>query len=286
MNAGTGAKFRDPPVQLAISGVASANQVGQPIKVRVVATGRQDASISEAWAALVMKVWWHRPNVVAGNWGSAPGSAAPQRTVEGGRTPLRLTGNLRAGTSSQCEVALPNWAQAPSGGQRPQRRIEYSIRAGVKLAGGKTVSTEATVLLVSGPQLYRQVEGSQSSRRTRRCGIEVVTPAFRARPGETLRGTVRLTPRQPVRARSVLLMLLRTQDVNPKRHVVWRRRLASDAKLGSPRDFGFAVPIPAEAPTMITPYLNVHWQLRVVVRYGMFSADQVDTEVNVYTGPP
>lgn len=286
MSAGIGARSDDPPVQLAITPMASAYQVGQPITVRVVATGHQDASITEAWAALVMKVWWRKPQVVAGNWGSAPGSPAPQRTVAGGRTPLRLAGDLRAGTRSVCEATLPNWAQAPAGGMRPGRRIEYAIQAGAELATGKTVRTEATVLLVSGPELYRDVEGSHRSRRTRRCDIEVVAPAFRARPGEILRGTVRVTPRQPVRARSVQLCLLRTQDVQPKQEIVWRRTLAPDAELGRQREFGFAVPIPAEAPTMITPYLNVHWHLRAVVRYGMLAADRLDTEINVYTAPP
>jgi hypothetical protein len=283
MNAGIGARFHDRPVQLAIAPVASAYQVGQPIKVRVVATGSQDARISEAWVALVMKVWWRGPSVVAGNWGSAPGSPGPQRTVAGDRTPLDLSGDLRAGTRSEREVALPNWAQAPTGGQRPGRRIEYFIRAGAELAGGKTVRTEARVLLVSGPDLYRYVEGSHGSRRTRRSDIDVVMPAFRARPGEILRGTVRVTPRQPVRARSVLLCLVRTQNVPPKLKIMWRKALASDAELRSPREFGFAVPIPAEAPTMITPYLNVHWQLRAVVRYGMLAADRLDTEINVFT---
>lgn len=284
MNPRIADRFTSPPVQLAISPVAQAYQVGQAITMRVIATGRQDASIREASIRLVMKVWRHAPHVVVGQWGSVPGSPGPHRTVTGGPCPLRLTGDLKAGARAECQATVPNWAQAPTGGRSTGRRIEYAIRAEAKLATGRIVRSDTPVQLVSGAELYQDVEGTVRSRRTRRCDIEVVAPTLRARLGEPLRGTVRVTPRQPLHAQSVLVCLLKTQDVSPTQSVGWRRTLASDADLDSPREFGFQTP-GLLVPTMITPDLSVHWHLRVVVRYGRRAKDRLDIEVNIYSGP-
>jgi hypothetical protein len=279
------AKLR-PAVQLAVAPAARACRVGEPVAVRVTATGVGNDSIREARARLVMKVWLRKPQVVAGQWGAAPPSAAPQRTIGGTDTKLRLYGDLPAGSRAECDAALPNWAKAPSGGQPPGRRIEYFARAELSLASGRTVRAEAPVLLVSGPGLYQQVEGAHRMRRARRCDIDLVGPAWRARPGESVRGTVRVVPHRPMRVRSVVLEMIRTQTVPKRVRVMWARTLARDIEMGSAQEFEFQAPVPVEAPTMITQYLSVHWHLRAVVRYGLLAADRLDTEINVYTGKP
>ena len=284
MSARLAATFGKAPVELAVTPAAPDWEVGQPVAVRVVATAVQDSSIRDARAELVMRVWLRKPEVVAGQWGAAPPSKAPQRIVTGAGSRLSLSGDLRAGATAECEVALPNWAQAPSGGQPPGRRIEYAVRAQVTLASGRTVRSEAPVVLVSGPGLYREIEGGHPARRARRCDIELIAPALRARPGETLRGTVRVVPHRPVRA-SVKLFAVRTQTVPPRELQMWGRVLGRLAEQAGPQEFPFEARVPAGVPTMITPYLSVHWYLRVVVRYGVLSADRLDTEINVYTKP-
>ncbi len=278
-------RFGKPPVNLAIVPVPEACEVGRPVTVRVVVTSLQDCSIREATVGLVMRVWLRKPEVVAGPWGAAPPSRAPQRVVTGATSRLSLAGDLRAGATAGCEAVLPNWAQAPSGGRPPGRRIEYAVRAQVKLASGRTVRSEAPALLVSGPELYRDVEGAHRSRHFRRCEIELIGASLRGRPGETLRGTVRVVPHHPVRARAVLLFVVRTQTVSMRQRPVWGRRLGRDVELGGPQEFAFEAPVPIEAPTIIAPFLSVHWHLRAVVRYSVLSADRLDTEVNVYTAP-
>jgi hypothetical protein len=285
MPATVAALFRKYPVRVAIAPVTVTCEVGRPVAVRVVATGLEDSTIREASAGLVMRVWLRKPQVVVGPWGAAPPSRAPQRVVAGVGSRLSLAGDLPAGATAECEATLPNWALAPTGGRSPGRRIEYAVRAQVRLASGRTVRSEAPVLLVSGPELYREVEGAHRSRRSRRCDIELIAPALRARPGETLRGSVRVVPHRPVRARSVLLFVVRTQTVPERQRAVWARRLGRDVELGGPQEFAFEAPVPIEAPTIITPYLSVHWHLRAVVRYRALAADRLDTEVNVYTGP-
>jgi hypothetical protein len=279
------AALRKPPIQLSIVPAADSYEVGRPVTVRVVATGLEQATIREARADLVMKVWLRKPQVVAGQWGAARPSTSPQRTVAGASTPLRLAGDLPAGSRAECDVALPNWAQAPSGGRPPGRRIEYAVRAEVKLASGGTVRAETPVRLVSGPALYQKIEGTQRSRHFRRCDIELIAPALHARPGQTLRGTVRVTPHRPMRARSVAAFLIRRQSVPRTRRIMRAGSLARGIQLTGPQEFPFDIPVPDEAPTMITPYLSVHWYVQAVVRYGLFAADRCDWEFNVYTGP-
>jgi hypothetical protein len=284
MPARLAARFGKAPVELAITPAAETWEVGRPVAVRVVATALEDVSIRSARAELVMKVWLRKPEVVAGQWGAAPPSTTAQRIVTGSGSELRLAGNLRAGATAECEAALPNWAQAPSGGQPPGRRIEYAVRAEVTLASGRTVRSEKPVALVSGPGLYREIEGGHPARRARRCDIELIAPALRARPGEILRGTVRVVPRRPMRA-SVKLFVVRTQTVSPRELQMWGRILGKLAGPGGPQEFPFEARVPPEPPTMITQYLSVRWYLRAAVRYGLPAPDLLDTEINVYTAP-
>jgi hypothetical protein len=284
MPARVAAQFGKTPVKLAITSAAQTWEVGQPVAVRVVATAAQDSGIRNARAELVMRVWLRKPEVVAGQWGAAPPSAAPQRIVTGTGSELRLAGNLRAGATAECEALLPNWAEAPSGGRPPGRRIEYAVRAEVTLASGRTVRSEAPVTLVSGPGLYRDIEGGHPARRARRCDIELIAPVLRARPGETLRGTVRVVPHRPMRG-SVKLFVVRAQTVSPRELQMWSRVVGQLAGRGGPQEFPFETRLPREPPTMITPYLSVRWYLRAAVRYGLMATDSLDTEVNVYNAP-
>ena len=287
MSARLAARLGKPPVELAVVPAAQAWEVGRPIAVRVVATGRQDASIREARAELVMMLWLGGRVMMAGPWGAVPPSSAPERIVTGTGRSLSLGGDLPAGTTAQCEADLPNWAQAPTGGKRGEwPRIEYAIRAEARLASGMTVRGAAPVVLVSGPDLYQEVEGVRRSSGFRQCDIDIVAPPLRARPGETLRGTVRVVARRPIRARSVRLFVIRTQTIRPHLHVVSHRTLARGVELARPQEFGFEATLPAQARTVITPQVSVHWLLRAIVRYGLVADDRLDTEVNVFTRRP
>jgi hypothetical protein len=261
--------------------------VGQPITVRVVAVGLRDSSIRQATAWLVQRIWLRKPQPQVGTWGAAPGSTAPNRTITGSGSRLGLAGALAAGARAESQVALPNWANAPTGGAAPGRRIEYSVRAELVLADGSKVRSEAPVRLVSGPSLYQQVEGTTRVHRSRRCELELALPALRARPGETLRGTLRVRPHQPVRARSVSLFLVQRQSVPQRLRFIRSQGLARDIELTRPGEFPFGVQIPADScPTLITPYLWVRWYVHAAVRYGRLRADRYDCEINVYTRLP
>jgi len=277
------APLAKPPVRLTIAPAAQAYEVGQPIRVRVVATGLQDATIRQARADLVMRIWLRKPRSL----GEGPSSREPQRTVTGPGRQLSLPDRLPAGARAECEAVLPaNWATAPSGGQPPGRRIEYSVRAELRFADGRIARSEAPVRLVSGPSLYQAVEGTQHRIRFRGCDLELIAPVMRARPGETVRGTLRVVAHRTVRARAVALVVARRQSVPRRQYSIAGQGLARDVVLGGPQEFPFEVQLPHDVPTMITPHLSVRWYLRAVVRYGQFARDSCEWELNVYSGPP
>jgi hypothetical protein len=281
------AALRRPPIRLSISPTVRAYEVGQPITVRVVAVGLRNSSIRTATAELVQKIWLKVPSVIAGAWGSVPGSAAPQHIVTGTGSRLGLAGALSASARAECEAVLPNWADAPSGGLAPGPRIEYWVRAELGLANGSTVRREARVRMVSGRSLYQEVEGTRRTYPSVRCDLQLVVPVLHARPGETLSGVLRVLPREPVRARRVFAYPLRRASASnflPK--LVRYEPLATDVELTEPREFPFAVRLPDQAcPTLITPHLSVRWYVHGGLRYGLIEEDTYDREVNVYTKP-
>jgi hypothetical protein len=287
------APLRKPPARLEIAPVAPAYEVGQPVRVRLVATGLKDATIRQARAELVMRIWLRKPRSL----GEGPSSREPQRTVTGPGLRLGLPDRLPAGARAECEAVLPtDWVTAPSGGQPPGRRIEFAVHAELSFTDGTTARSEAPVRLVSGPSLYRAVEGTQHRLRFRRCDLELIAPVMRARPGETVRGTLRVVPRsagpssagphRPVRARAVALLVARRQSVPRRRYWTSGQGLARDVVLDGAQEFPFEVQLGCDVPTMITPHLSVRWYLRAVVRYGQFARDSGEWELNVYTGPP
>jgi hypothetical protein len=122
-----------------LSPAAEVYLVGQPIPVRVVAVGRREATIKNAEAGLIEKIWYGQrsvniaPCAAAPDWNPRP---AVTRTVVHSSTGLDLAAPSRAGVRTERDVVLSNWASAPSGGRAPGRRIEYRVRAVISFSNG------------------------------------------------------------------------------------------------------------------------------------------------------
>jgi hypothetical protein len=306
--------FREPRIHIRrsrikvmISPAAEVYQVGQPIPVRVTAVCRRDSQIYMARAGLVAKIWYGQRAGTPTPWGIVPDPnprPSSTRTLTNASSRLDLAGPLPAGTRVEREAVVRNWATAPSGGKAPGRRVEYWVRADVALGDGVTVRGEAPVWLVSGRYLNQGVEGTRLRHRVRNCELELQLPVLHGRPGDTLRGVLRVQPRRPVRIRRVLVFLLRVEASTGRgavRYAVYRRNnqstlrdwmdarsvtVAKRVRLSAPGEFPFAVRIPGEVcPTLITPYLSVHWYVRARVSYGLRRRpDMLDRELNIYLG--
>jgi hypothetical protein len=136
--------------------------------------------------------------------------------------------------------------------------------------------------------------------------LALYLPVLHARPGQILRGALRLSPHRPARARRILVSLQMIEALarspvpsamsdaeygrDVESPVAKARRvktvtLAVRTALTEPRDFPFTIQLPSKAcPTILTRYLAVRWYLWAWVHDG--STWQVsDAEINVHTAP-
>lgn len=298
-----------PDVRVTIRPAAEAYEVGQPIKVRVAAVARRGSDIRSASAYLIASLWYGESRAFV-TQGSAWVSTPPPAAVRISRVALDIPATIRAGDRAECEAMLPNLASTPSGGGKSGRRIAYSVRAQAHLADGSVTRGTTQVRLLSPRSLYQQVEGTAmrlTQYQSRKCDLELDLPALHARPGETLRGVLRIRPRESVRARRVMVRLVGVETFtkeNPVRTVSYDDYRRHDVKLPlsrthhrksvmrtrhvtltGPREIPFVVRLPNGAtPTMLTHYLSMRWYAQATVAYNLFSQDECGCELNVHTG--
>jgi hypothetical protein len=325
-------RLRRPAVRLSIAPVAKVYVTGDPITLRVTLVGRHDVGVRGAQAGLTARIWYRRPEATRTHAFVAPPSSPPTpppATVTGPVTSLGLPATLPAGSTIEREAIVQNWARAPSG-VLGIPRVEYRLWTRLFLLDGSTVTSGAPVQLESPRSLNQHVEGAPPSYRELKvefrrgrlvryrgpCDLLLRLPALYARPGETLRGVLEVSPHHPTTARRILVSLqqiealagsampsavsyaeCRGDVVSP---VTNARRvkavpLAGRTSLTEARHFPFTIQLPGHArqlvndrraplcPTILTRYLAVRWYLRGWVQDDSFQWQVCDTEINVYT---
>jgi hypothetical protein len=288
----------------------------------VTAAPRRDISVRAASARLVARIWYRRREVtgvyVVG--GPATRPTPPPVTVTGAATSLSLPATLPAGTPLEREAVLQNWAVTPSG-QRGVLRVDYRLQAELVLGDGRSVRSEAPIRLDSLRSLNQDIEGAPLAYREHDwefwrhdpvryrgdCHLALRLDALHARPGQTLRGELRVSPHQPVRAHRVLVSLQLVEalagqampsavsaaeygrDVESPAVRATRLKpvtLAARITLTGPRDFPFTIRLPGDAcPTIRTRYLAFRWYLRGWVQDESLQWQVCDAEINVFTAP-
>jgi hypothetical protein len=306
-----------PAVRLAIVPAATVCAAGEPISVRVTATGRHDVGIRSGRTAMIARIWYRHPEpaglYVMGANNSRP--APPPATVTGPAKSLNMPPTLSAGSTVQREVTVQNWARAPSGALGILK-VDYRLLTQLSLADGASVSAEVPVRIESRRSLNQDVEGAPLAYRHHQVetwpvryrgdwDLTISLSALYARPGERLRGVLRVSPHQPARARRIQVSLQRIEvlagspvpptlsdaeafsDVEAPIVTTKRARLmtlATRTGLSGPREFPFAVDVPGWAcPTIRTRPLTVRWYVRGWVQDAALQWQVRDAEVNVYT---
>ena len=209
---------------------------------------------------------------------------------------------------------MPNWARAPSG-TLGDLKVHYRLRAELALGDGATVRDEFGVRIESRRSLNQDVEGAPLAYRHHEVetwpvryrgdwDMALHLPVLHARPGEALRGVLRVSPHQAARPRRILVSLQMIEALarppmpstmseaeygsDVESPVTRAKRvkavtLATRTSLTQPCDYQFTIQLPGNAcPTILTRYLAIRWYLRGWVHDG--SKWQVtDSEINVYT---
>jgi len=307
-------------IDLTVSPTADVCEVGQPIRARVIVVARRDVMIRLAVVYMVRRVWYEKkpPMFISGT--VIPASAtepARDRTYIGPRTKLDLVGSLAAGEriertavvpqvgniplsrrqskwtvrAQRIESAavMPQLGSIPSGGHAKRRRIEHWVRAEVAGNRGQAQRAAAPVMLVAGRAVHQAVEGFSPSALATAWELELAPRVLHIRPGETLRGTLRVKPSRPVRARRVsirpVFIEVSRQPMRFPQPSVW---LAHEIDLATPREFLFAVRLAGDAaPTLRAPELWFSWQVEGHIDYdSLTKGDTSAYELNVYAGSP
>lgn len=304
-------RWRRPGVRVTIRPAAEAYEARQPVKVRVTAEARRDTTVRSASAYLVASLWYGKDRVVFyGPYAGGYTTRQSPASVTVGQIGLGIPAIIRAGERAECEAVLPNLATAPSWGDKPAQRIAYSVQARVHLADGSVCRGTAPVRLLSPRSLYQQVEGTAMRPtyvQAGKCDLELDLPALHAQPGETLRGTLHIRPRESLRARRVTVSLVSIETVTgekPARTVSYDDYRRDDVKypydrnvhrtsvlrrrritLTGPCEIPFVAQLPGGVvPTAFTGYLSRRWYVQATVTYALFSQDDCGLELNVHTG--
>lgn len=325
-------RLRRPAVRLSVAPVDKVYATGEPITVRVIVACRHDVGIRGAQAGMNARIWYRRPEATRTHAfvPPSPPPTPPPAFVTGPFTSLSLPATLPAGTTVEREAVVQNWAHAPSGALGVVPKIEYRLWARLFLVDGGTVTSGVPVQLESPRSLNQHVEGAPPSYRELKvefwrgrpvryrgsCDLLLRLPALHARPGETLRGVLQVSPHHPATVRRVLVSLQEVEalagsamptamsDAEYRGDVVspvtTTRRvkavpLAGRTRLTEARDFPFTIQLPGRdrrlvndrraplCPTILTRYLAVRWYLRGWVQQDSHQWQVCDTEVNVYT---
>jgi len=192
--------------------------------------------------------------------------------------------------SRDFELAVPADALGSSAGQITG--ISWLVRARLDISG-RDASTESPIRVLAVKHRFASWgDGEVSTSGVDDCALEFINLSTSLlRPGESIRGGLRLTPTKSFKAGEIHAELARLERVpqgegNRRLTPLVTGSLGRDVQLtaGEPQELAFELTLPADAsPTFAAPQSNLHWLLRGVVHRGMLHHDPtISKEVVVF----
>ena len=150
--------------------------------------------------------------LTAGQVGTDYGSERDtEEWVEALREPLVVAGGVLGAGSQSVGLRLPSWAPGSS-----ESTVRWEVRLHVERSG-KDVETSAVLhVLVGAPDPLPElalIQGTSALSNSLEWDIRTERPCYR--PGEEVRGTIVLTPREPVRKGDLALTFMRVRLSHP-----------------------------------------------------------------------
>ncbi|RNL80907.1 hypothetical protein [Nocardioides marmorisolisilvae] len=213
--------------------------------------------------------------------------------------PLTVAAGVLGSGPQQVQLRLPSWAPGTAG-----EVVRWEARLHVERSGKDTVVAESFTVLSVAPDpapTSAELPLIQGERALANSILfEIETERGTYRPGEEVRGTVAVTPRDPV-DRSALLAVWFQQltdshpvEKNPtlgpsESFVRPMTSIAKDVRLvqGQRSEFPFALTLPADAmPTLEAVHSSVRWFVQIKVEFsGMTGAiERAERGIVVHTG--
>ncbi|MDQ3670620.1 MAG: sporulation protein [Actinomycetota bacterium] len=256
--------------------------------------GKKDLDVEEGRAELVCENEYEYRAASASTRGGSSTYTETERTEHAVERFLEA-GTVRAGESSAHTVSLTLPEDAVPTGKGEITEVRWKVEAILGRRRALDPDGSAEVRVVSPSSAYASRASSEPELDTHGdCDLEVrLRQAPHARPGDTIAGTLVITPRSEVEADEVRVELVRRERV-PRDHGNTEEKVdaktilgeAADLSPGIPREYPFELSVPTEGcPTLETEHSTVRWELRGVVSRRLRSDYNVSRPLNVYTGP-
>lgn len=150
--------------------------------------------------------------LTAGQVGTDHGSEKDtEEWVEALREPLVVAGGVLGAGEHRVGLRLPSWS--PGSGESI---VRWEVRLHVERDGRDVETTAGLQVLVAAPDpapVLPLIQGTRVLFNTLEWDIRTERPCYR--PGEEVRGTIVLTPREPVRKGNLALTFVRTRLSHP-----------------------------------------------------------------------
>ena len=225
---------------------------------------------------------------------SAGGRSDAKEWVAAGDAPIVFAGGTLAAGTHTATVRLPSWSPGTS-----DPAVAWQARLAVERKGRSPETQASFTVVVPAPDPLptgtRLVQGESAIADSIR--FDVVTEALAYRAGDVVRGTISVTPTEPVtRTATADVRFYRTQvshplEKPPSPDIEWFSRphvtVAKDLALaqGVTTEIPFELTLPADAsPTVEAVHSSIQWWLLATVTFsGMTGAiERARREIVVY----
>jgi hypothetical protein len=208
--------------------------------------------------------------------------------------PLVVAAGVLGSGNHQAQVRLPSWAPGSS-----SKTVQWQVRLHVERSK-KDVTAEAPLQVLVAPAdplpELRLIQGQSALNNTLTFEIETEKPCYK--PGEEVRGTIAVTPKEFVDRTALVAGWFRWEQTshpvtkNPGKTIEGFTRpmvtFVKDVQLVQHQraEFPFALTLPADVdPTTEAVHCSVDWYLQVKVEFsGMTGGiERAEREIVVYT---
>lgn len=256
---------------------------GDTVKAFVRATIQRDIVVTGAPVSLVWRHKWA--------WSGDESGGTEVTEVPVGRMAFCEPGPLAAGAVVEREVTFPLPAELPPSLPGKWTTVTYDLRAELEAERAFDPAAAAVVVVLSPAERCDEWAATGPEGSTQRIGFRVGSRTVIA--GTTVQGTLDVWPEEPAAAKEIKVRLRRTEEVLASDGIdvddtVAEATLATDVPLvpGAPLALPFALTVPADAcPSGWTHESRVRWHLLAHVVRGMFRADHLSLQLNVFNAP-
>jgi Arrestin (or S-antigen), C-terminal domain len=283
-----------PKVELSVETDKAAYLPGETVTATISVRATKDLEIEEGRAELVYENEYSYREQYRNSDGSVEVSE-PTTTDRLVHTtePFLQPGAVATGAGHEYTVALKLPDDAIASGEGEITKVRWKVKAILSRRRANDPDAHTVFTVLSPPDAYApSTEAGVDANDD--CDLDLhLTGSRDVRPGDTVAGTLIVTPRSALDAKEVRVELVRHEDVprdngNEEYAVLASTVVTENPELTTavPREYPFELPLPGGmCPSLETDQSTVRWYVRGVVARRLRSDYNIAQELNVYTAP-